>query len=74
MNNQTIKAEINKKRIEAKGNWWGFAEGDIKVKGYKTWVQRIEYSHNGRIVQDGSTMDISVKQFKAFLDKCLPDS
>lgn len=74
MNNQTLKAEINKKRLEAKGNWWWFTEGDIRVKGYGTWVQRIEYPHNGRIVHGGSTMDISVKEFKAFLDKCLPDS
>lgn len=45
-------------------NWQGIVNGvDIRLKGYNTWIQRIEVTTS----IDSNYPDCTVKQFKSFL-------
>ena len=58
---------INKARLNAHGGWYQGTETingiQVKYKGFKTWVQRMEYLG----IVDGSNMVLSVREFKEYL-------
>lgn len=73
--NQNIKNDINQARKQAKGQWWTYVnyKEKVSVKGYKTWIQRIQFIQNERKITTSGPIDCSVKQFKDFLNTCLPN-
>ena len=63
-NVEAVLAEINLARLAARDQWWtytGSVRGKpIRVKGYRTWIQRFECW----AWTDGGPPDITVTAFK----------
>ena len=71
MNTKEFIKTVNALRLENKGGWYQWCgevnNYDVSLKGYGTWVQRLK-------VDDmiyGGNMDVSVKEFKEFLNFCV---
>ena len=73
---QTLIKLINKHRLNNKNNWYqcnvscnGY---NYKIKGYNTWVQLCYvYKDNELLYNNPSSMDISIKEFKQFLNNTI---
>jgi len=71
MNTQKAIYTINKKRLNNKNKWYVLQLNvngvDISLKGYNTWIQRLEIGN----LNYSSGMGISVSEFKNFLQDTL---
>lgn len=66
-----VAAAVDRARKDARGQWWAFVgsvEGTtIRVKGYKTWVQRFECPS----FVDGGAENVSVAAFRETVTRLL---
>lgn len=62
---------VNRIRRNNKNSWYTYYSEHfgIKIKGYKTWIQRIEYGS----FHDGSPMEMKVSEFKQWLENWLKE-
>ena len=67
---QNVIKLVNKERLANKGKWWfyaGVCNGkSFTIKAYGTWIQILKFEHED--IRRSSSMDISVKEFKEYLD------
>ena len=72
----TLIKLINKHRLENKNKWYEISVAlngfNYELKCYNTWVQlAYVYKQNKLIYKSSSGMDISVKEFKEYLNNLI---
>ena len=71
MNTQEFIKTVNALRLDNKGRWYQWSgkvnNYDVSLKGYGTWVQRLKVDDT---IHSGN-MEVSVKEFKEFLNSCV---
>ena len=71
MNTQEFIKTINALRLGNKGSWYQWCgevnNYNVSLKGYGTWVQRLKVDD---VIHSGN-MEVSVKEFKEFLNVCV---
>lgn len=70
-----IIKQVNKFRLENKNKWYQveikYSPNRYKLKCFNTWVQIAIIETPEKTIQDSSNMDISVKEFKNYLQNLI---